>query len=542
MGEEAAEVMAVVYGKDKKIEKADAERQESMKIAKDPFESMYGDDIIAPPFDPYQLAKLIKMSNTLPQCIEAMEQNCEGFGYNLVKTVSDEDIESIKDLVDDEKSRVDNFFKYVSFEMSFTKLRKKMRKDLEGFGNAYMEILRNGSGEVDGFEYIKAITVRLGGLSKPTEIEIYRKEPDSHDYITVLYRKRFRIFVQIVGYEKVYFKEFGDPRVIDSTTGKEVDQNMIDMALAREEPIQYATELMHFKIEDPESSYGIPRWTGNMTSVAGSRASEEVNFSYFDNKAIPPLVVMVSGGALAKSAHEKIKEFVEQDIKGRENFHKIMILEADSKSGPHSLEKPTVKIEIKELVQMKEGMWQAYDEKNREKIRSSFRLPPIYVGLAQDYSRATAKESKEVAEEQVFGPEKSDFDFMINNKIFPELDVKYHRFETKSAPIDNRKTMSEIIKLMGEAGLTVLEVRKLLDKLADIELEVIDPEEEGNAWLKVPMKLAQMMMSAQMRASGNKNGDGNDGDDPDKKAAQFQLALVDSLKLLGTSLREAGKE
>ena len=39
-------------------------------------------------------------------------------------------------------------------------------------------------------------------------------------------------------------------------------------------------------------------------------------------------------------------------------------------------------------------------------VWSSFRLPPIFVGITSDYTRATASESREVAEEQVFEPER----------------------------------------------------------------------------------------------------------------------------------------
>ena len=431
MAEESAVVIAKTYGKSKNVKKAinDEGREESQKIGEDPFELMYGDgDVLAPPFNMHEIARLIKMSNTLPQCIEAMEQNCEGFGYNLSVVVREEEIsESLKEAIKKEKDEIDNFFQYVSYEMSFTKLRKKMRKDLEGFGNGYFEVLRNMSGTVDGFEYVKAITVRLGKLSSPIQIEIHRKNVEGHDYRTVEYKKRFRMFVQIVSSDKVYFKEYGDPRGINAHTGKVITEDDKIDAESRGETIHQATEIIHFKIEDPETSYGIPRWIGNMISVSGSRSAEEVNLDYFDSKTIPPLVITVSGGTLGKDTHGRITQFVEEDIKGKENFHKILVLEAEGQTSPHSMEKSTVRIGFKELTQMKEGMFQEYDKKNREKVRSSFRLPPIYVGLVADFNRATAITSREVAEEQVFTPEKADFDFMINHKIFPDLEIKYHR-------------------------------------------------------------------------------------------------------------------
>ena len=50
-----------------------------------------------------------------------------------------------------------------------------------------------------------------------------------------------------------------------------------------------ATEILHFRVHNPRSAYGVPRWIGNLLAVLGSRQAEEVNFLYFENKSVPPL-------------------------------------------------------------------------------------------------------------------------------------------------------------------------------------------------------------------------------------------------------------
>ena len=57
-------------------------------------------------------------------------------------------------------------------------------------------------------------------------------------------------------------------------------------------------------------------------SVLGSRQAEEVNFLYFENKSVPPLALLVSGGRLSAQSIPRIESFIENHIRGKRNFHK----------------------------------------------------------------------------------------------------------------------------------------------------------------------------------------------------------------------------
>ena len=195
--------------------------------------------------------------------------------------------------------------------------------------------------------------------------------------------------MQIRDGRRVYFKEFGDPRLIDARTGQ-VDDNA-------ELP---ATEIIHFKQYCPYSHYGVPRWIGNWLAVEGSRQAEEVNYEYFENNTVPPMALLVAG-TLDDKVVERIEDFINDEMKGRKSFNKILAIEAspfgEVLPGTTS---PKVSVQFVPLsdAQQKNSLFDNYDNTNREKIRSSFHLPPIFVGLTSDYTRATAKESREVAE------------------------------------------------------------------------------------------------------------------------------------------------
>ena len=117
------------------------------------------------------------------------------------------------------------------------------------------------------------------------------------EYEMMPYRKRFRRFVQIVGSKKVYWKEFWDPRQIDARTGK---------AARDGEAVVLANEMIHWKVYSTGSPYGLPRWAGVLLSVVGSRAAEEINYQYFDNKSVPPLVCWVRR-ALAEGRARRLR-------------------------------------------------------------------------------------------------------------------------------------------------------------------------------------------------------------------------------------------
>jgi capsid portal protein len=275
----------------------------------------------------------------------------------------------------------------------------------------------------------------------------------------------------------VYFKEFGDPRLIDSYTGQVDDNTKFP-----------ATEIIHFKLYCPYSPYGVPRWIGNWLAVEGSRQAEEVNYEYFENNTVPPMALLVNGATLNDDVVSRIEDFINDEMKGRKSFNKMLIIEATTDSeGP--LMKPgipTVRFQSLSDAQQKDSLFDNYDKTNREKIRSSFRLPPIFVGLTSDYTRATARESREVAEEQVFGPERADHDFVINRLLFPAMGVRYWKYKSLPPTVNDFEVMSGTLDTFSRCGLTVREAREEISRLLNRPLSDVDDKSE---WLNLPLQV-----------------------------------------------------
>lgn len=380
-------------------------------------------EVIVPPYEPAALCRMVERSASLRPNIDAYAVNIEAFGHRL-KTRIDLEVDGSDDKIRDalllerifdgkfpaieptdvearkleikagmriERLQLENFFENCVDSMSFVELRKRTRYDLETTGNAYWEILRDRSGAISQLVFVPSVSMRIMRSDvRFTECEIARRVT-SISVRRERTKRRFRRYVQYLrGTPIVWFKELDDPRVVSSKTG--IYYASLE-EMRRSEPRSVpANEILHFRIYSPTSVYGVPRWIGATLAVVGSRAAEEVNATYFDNKAVPPLAILVSGGRLADGTAERIKNFVRDHLQGRENFHSIMVLEADS-AGSGSMTgsaQSRVRIDVKPLMeaQQNDALFQTYDANNAEKVGNQFRLPRLLRGNMSDFNRA----------------------------------------------------------------------------------------------------------------------------------------------------------
>ena len=376
-----------------------------------------------PPYDLEQLQQMPQYSDILLQCIGAYQQNIVGFGIDLVKT-SEEDDEA-------QLNQAKEFFDTCSPQDSFIGIMKKIIGDRERTGNAYLEVVRDLSGKIAGFYYAPAHTFRIGELSKEyIEVTIGGKT----------FRRKFNKYIQVVNGEPIYFKEFGDPRPMDKLTGEYKKTSMP------------ASEIIHFKLDlDPTTPYGIPRYIGNIVEILGSRKAAELNYNYFLNGKHIPAAIVVQGGYLTQTSLDLLQGYVD-DLKGTDNAFKYMILEAEpEEENPLSKEKASnVKIDIKPLTEtlQNDALFMNYNKINRDKIRSSFRLPPLLTGESSDYNKATAETAYKYADEQVFQPERREIERVFNQMLKMEgitaYEMKFKSYDL-SDPSEKVKALETFV-------------------------------------------------------------------------------------------------
>jgi PBSX family phage portal protein len=472
---------------------------------------------VEPIYDPEMLTMIFEHSNSLRQNVDSYATNIDGFGHRfdpfidlegidvderirtamladsqrssrMARVPSDEEVAATKDeikaVMRAERARLEHFFEYASADTSFVTLRRRTRQDLEVIGNAYWEVLRSSDGEVARFVYVTAFTMRLMPLGRDAVTFVERMRASDLSFANVPVTQRVRKYVQIVEGKLVFFKEFGDPRVMSSHTGNYFED---DQAMQIAEPgARAATEVIHFKIHSPRSPYGVPRWIGNLLSVVGSRQAEEVNFTYFENKSVPPLAVLVTGGRMSGDSVKRVESYIQNNIKGKRNFHKILVLEAEAPGG-NSTDNGRMKIDIKPLTgaQHSDALFQNYDERNIDKVGGSFRLPRLLRGDIRDFNRSTADAALTFAEMQVFQPERQEFDFIINRKIIASMGVKFWKFVSLAPVMRDPAAMSEIIRNLSNANvLTPEECRQLAGDVFNRDFRHIRAP-----WVKQPAAL-----------------------------------------------------
>lgn len=449
---------------------------------------------LLPPHDPKDLCELFEETAILRPNVDAYATNIDGHGHHykpVLDVKGDDALDKLRDalwlerflqsedgLVPDgpleasdaevekrleklvsemrvEQFMLDSFFAGCSVDRSFVSLRRETRQDLEVTGNGYWEVIRRRtSNRVAQFNLLKSYSMRLMPMGEElVELDMpMRTSPLTVG--TERIERRFRRFIQITEMGKqTYFKEFGDPRVMSSKTGNFYED---EEAMFRKEgtSARLATEVLHFKIPSPSSAYGVPRWSGALYAVMGTAKADEVNFLYFDNKAVPPLALLVSGGRVTEDSVEKIEDFIEDELKGSENFHKILIIQAESPGGADGENNGKLKIELKPLTnaQHAEGLFMKYEERNTDRLGMSFRMPRLLRGDIRDFNRASADAALKFTDSQVFGPERQEFDHTIN-RVLADMGIRFWYFVSNGVQISNPEDMSKVITEAAKAGV-----------------------------------------------------------------------------------------
>ncbi len=490
---------------------------------------------VPPPFDPLTLAVMPENNTELGPLIEAMTVNVELFGWRLKPRVPvDEhtDPETLRTL-EQEQLIAENFFENgFPDENSFEEFREKLRGDLESGGNYFVEfVLMPSTGRLDSLKHLPAWTVRLGkkdeqlteyvdpvvvksfeevpevlvGEEGSEELELVRKQRRqvTYELRPHVRFKRFRRYVQVVGRKSIWFKELGDPRLIDASNGEPVKRDTLLSNKPREGkeiprftldrdgnvvvevgkigfPVaEAANPVHHVKLNTPRSSYGLPRYVGHLFSIFGSRASEEINYTTFKNNNMPSAVVTVQNGMLTKASIQRMEEFVEASIMSDDNFSSWLLLEGEPST--EGMGDPgSFKIEVKPLTreQHTDALFVEYQKSNDERVRRAFRMPPLFIGKSDDFTSKAIDGSRRVADEQVFAPERARQDKFFTKHVLLRLGIVQSTFKSNSpSVVENADLIRMLANGEKTGGITPRIARKLLGRVLNEELPDVDPDQ-----------------------------------------------------------------
>lgn len=415
---------------------------------------------LEPPFPPKVLRGLVSHNNILNQCVQAMEVNIDATGHEFVE--SDPDVEIDKTELATAKSFFDNPYP----QKNWVSMRRKFRVDCESIGWGFFEVLRNMAGEVAGIRHVQAAGLRMVRLGESVQITqtLSRNGKD----VEFTSNERPRRFMQLVnGVTRQYFKEFGVPLSLNMKTGA---WSKTKLPAADE-----ATELIVFGVDSSHiGPYWVPRWINQLPSVIGSRKAENENLEFFDSGGMPPAIIFIQGGQMVNNTADQLRTYLSASNKRK---GRAVVVELASNSGSiDSSGTVSARVERFGAEKAGDGMYSKYDQQCEDHVRVGFRLPPLFVGKAIDYTYATAVVAYQVAEAQVFQPERAEFDDLINSTIIKAMGLKTLKF--KSLPITLKSIEEkfkglELVKDSVEGEEFVKEVNLTID--TDLKYKVPDP-------------------------------------------------------------------
>lgn len=422
----------IIKAQDEPIQKAES----SVQISSG--EAYTAGEWIEQPFRMEGFKSLVTDSSILPQCIRAYKNNIAGFGIGIRYTVDQDETAEMKA----EFERAEEILELLNVEQDTKEVFEDLVEARETYGIAYLEVIRNLAGEVQQIEFIRDTP----SISKTKLLEPYIQIPYYHHGIETLRRKKFRKYRQQIGGRTIYYKEFGDTRVMDNRSGEYMPDG-------RGLELRYqANEILEFAIGT--EPYGEIRWIGQILGVDGSRAAENLNNNYFRNGRHTPLMIMIQNGTLSDESYKNLQSYL-NDIKGEQGQHSFLLLETESTDGRSDFDddkKPEIEVKDLASILQKDELFQEYLNNNRKRVQSAFLLPDLYVGYTTDFNRATAQTAQEVTEEQVFQPERKTLAWAINNKLLNCYRFKYVEAYFLEPDITNPDDLYKLLNVTSNAG------------------------------------------------------------------------------------------
>lgn len=387
-----------------------------------------GSGCVAPPYNAKSILSYKKLDSTYQACLDVRSSTIVGLGHEF----KHQDITN--------KHPIGKFILQPNDNMgeTFGQILKSMFIDLDTFYNGYIEFRKYGKSRA--FYYVPASDIYIKPVSingkQTREIEKYYRLDG------------FGIVGEYLPYP---------------SDGKTQDG------------VSY---LIHFKRSSQEDVYyGSPDNAHLHDLIKQSYLSDQYNINFFSNGGQPSWAVLVTGGKLSKKGQSAIQDYLNNDLKGVSNAHKMLFLSFAS-------EKAQVK-----LVPLSKSIDEQFinlNEKVRFQIILKNRVLPKMVGINMGGNFGGG--SAGIADMQMFietvsKPEQRYIEDVLNQFFFLEFKVN-PEFKLKSIDISNAKDDAVIANIYwgmvdeyGNRVLSVNEVRTQYLNLKPIDLVQTERDE-----------------------------------------------------------------
>lgn len=380
-------------------------------------------DVITPPYNLYELANFYDTSFANHAAIDAKVENVVGLGYHFAITDRTElslEMRDDKDAVQRARRRIEraklemrDWLESLNDDESFQAIMEKVVTDLEATGNGYIEVGRTVAGDIGYIGHIPATTIRV------------RRLRDG--------------FVQIIGNQVVYFRNFGARNPNPMTADPRPN------------------EIIHFKAYSPLNTfYGVPDIVSAMSSLVGDQLAAQYNIDYFNNKAVPRYIVTLKGAKLSGDAEDKLFRFLQTGLKSQSHRTLYIPLPGDSDGNK-------VEFDMKPIENgIQEASFREYRKANRDDILIAHQVPISKLGGADASGNAASLSQDRTFKEQVARPMQEQIEKVVNKIIREKTDILELRFNELT--LTDEIAQSQILERYVRNKIMVPnEARELLD-------------------------------------------------------------------------------
>lgn len=393
----------------------------------------YGDEVIDPPFNPFQLDKLRDISGLHDICITV---KCEDAIFSGKKIVSKEGMEIPVEL--------EEFLN----DFQFDEECESFLNDLETYGFAGLEVLREGP-VIKSVNHIPSLYLRMC-------------------------RDKKRV-VQKISNQKSYFKLY-DP---SNTQRLNKNTGIFEQDINRD---TLANELLWFNGKSNESKvYGKPKYLSELDAILTDNAIIEYQQGHFKSKGIPNYVITVTGSIEEKEDYsmDDFERDLEQEFSTVTNEPGTALVLCVPSDGEAPINVNVHKIGEEK----KEGSFLALAESVADRIYRIHRVPRERLGESKSSGIASNRTEmllKNYSKSTVGNIQKRMANYINKTIIKHEFTTNDHKIEYLPCNFDEEdKVLERGIKLLQNGAMRLGE---FINRFGEsFELHMDESDEYYNA-------------------------------------------------------------
>jgi len=248
-------------------------------------------------------------------------------------------------------------------------------------------------------------------------------------------------------------------------------------------------EIISFKYPTNKSPYyGSADWLGCVGSILLDQYAVEWNHNFFMNNAVPSYAVVIEGGEMSKAVEERIRDFLQQNLKGVANAHKMLLLPIRNKN---------VKVKFEEIMKRPtDGAFEKLRNQIRDEIISAHGVPPRLLGVISSGSLGGGGEAEQqlrIFKEISINPKQRLFESVINRTLGRDLG-----FQIKFDGIDVTPEKDDVVDLTALVSAGIVQPNEARDELG---YSALKNEKEAGDLLEKVVALREILKQADIQAA-----------------------------------------